>query len=581
MTTAHAKLGQILVNVELGSCLARFANSDRDEENIFRDHLLRNLEILLDDLKIPAEVLLVVGLGSHKTDIVASDYQLTVNCQKCRLLLPATVPRDVTAHELARLVARQIYHNRELLIDRFLSEAIWKSWMIVINENSLSKQFQQEFHDFLSLLILNYFNIERVKRSTASIIEATLNCTNANEWQVFGRPAETMHDCSQANERCEHLSRRYFEHAIFDLNNIRLSVILSEQSPLQTSADTQSLEEMLDKMRDDLYIELGVLIPRVIVDTDQKLQKYRFRIQINDVRFPSLFGLESGSFFVNESPAKLAQFNITAKSAINPTDGSRGSIIQDRDNTLEWCKSMDMPTWTPLEFIVLSISSEVRRNASKLLTAETVSFSIDLLRKEFPHLVASVVARFDIISLVSILRDLLYEQISIRNLQGILESLLTINGITRVDLSKYMVFSPNIEQLVPLCKDKTIENVDISDYSKYVRIPLIESYISNSYWAENKTLAIYQLDSLLEGRIRRLDADPLQEKEHNQLIQILYELTSVRPDPSQYPAVITNIDIRKRFRLLIEKELPQLAVLCYQELKAGMKLQLIEVISIT
>lgn len=68
-----------------------------------------------------------------------------------------------------------------------------------------------------------------------------------------------MHDCSQANERCEHLSRRYFEHAIFDLNNIRLSVILSEQSPLQTSADTQSLEEMLDKMRDDLYIELGVL----------------------------------------------------------------------------------------------------------------------------------------------------------------------------------------------------------------------------------------------------------------------------------------------------------------------------------
>lgn len=178
MTTAHAKLGQILVNVELGSCLARFANSDRDEENIFRDHLLRNLEILLDDLKIPAEVLLVVGLGSHKTDIVASDYQLTVNCQKCRLLLPATVPRDVTAHELARLVARQIYHNRELLIDRFLSEAIWKSWMIVINENSLSKQFQQEFHDFLSLLILNYFNIERVKRSTASIIEATLNCTN-------------------------------------------------------------------------------------------------------------------------------------------------------------------------------------------------------------------------------------------------------------------------------------------------------------------------------------------------------------------------------------------------------------------
>ena len=65
-----------------------------------------------------------------------------------------------------------------------------------------------------------------------------------------------------------------------------------------------------------------------------------------------------------------------------------------------------------------------------------------LLREAFPDLVNAVESRVELHELTEILRDLLGEELSIRDLRGILEALLTMRRPFETDESKGITFSP-------------------------------------------------------------------------------------------------------------------------------------------
>ena len=74
--------------------------------------------------------------------------------------------------------------------------------------------------------------------------------------------------------------------------------------------------------------------------------------------------------------------------------------------------------------LVLVVSAVVRRNAAALMSGEVVRLGFDQLRQAFPVLCAEAEDRLGAGLLAGVLRALLAEEISVRNLAVILEAML-------------------------------------------------------------------------------------------------------------------------------------------------------------
>jgi type III secretion protein V len=127
-----------------------------------------------------------------------------------------------------------------------------------------------------------------------------------------------------------------------------------------------------------------------------------------------------------------------------------------------------------------------------LITTEIVKKNIDMLETVHPVLVREALRRFDIKGLTRILRSLLDEEISIKDLRTVLEGLLAIRPSTVIDQSRYVVFFPYAINLCPVDKGDKVEDLD--DYSDCVRM-FVKRYISYKYTGGSNSLSVYLLFS--------------------------------------------------------------------------------------
>jgi len=525
-------LEQITVTVELDPSLERFSNPEKMEGRDLRTYLSRYLDDLAEDLMIPVEISLNISLGKDKDKFSTNSFQANINNQKCKIPLPTLIPQHVQTLELARSIAKEVYENRELIITAPLSEKIRENWSSKYQKDSLNNFSAKEFQEFLSALVRRGFSINRAEE----FIKASKN--KQSEWNA---------------EKC-------FEEAISGIDTTTITVFLSdtqyermvypdqEEEETQAIGDEEPIEKMFSMMQDGLYYELGLIIPKVRIDTDNSLEENGFRIQLNDLRFPPLKGLKQDQFLVNEIPERLYLLNLEAEGAINPANQSESAIVQNKENTLKICEKAGLTTWNPQGFIVLALSAAIRKNASSFLTKETVKYNTNTLQTPFPELIKTVLARFDIIDLTRILRDLLDEEISIRNLRAILEALLEINTPTDPNQNDYTLSIPETASLL--------------------RISL-KRYITNKYVISGNTLVVYLIDHQIETRIN--SDDELSEEERDQLIRAIYDQAGSFVEGKD-PIILTTIETRKKLKKLTEKEFPRLIVLCYEELATDLNI---------
>jgi len=525
-------LEQITVTVELDPSLERFSNPEKMEGRDLRTYLSRYLDDLAEDLMIPVEISLNISLGKDKDKFSTNSFQANINNQKCKIPLPTLIPQHVQTLELARSIAKEVYENRELIITAPLSEKIRENWSSKYQKDSLNNFSAKEFQEFLSALVRRGFSINRAEE----FIKASKN--KQSEWNA---------------EKC-------FEEAISGIDTTTITVFLSdtqyermvypdqEEEETQAIGDEEPIEKMFSMMQDGLYYELGLIIPKVRIETDNSLEENGFRIQLNDLRFPPLKGLKQDQFLVNEIPERLYLLNLEAEGAINPANQSESAIVQNKENTLKICEKAGLTTWNPQGFIVLALSAAIRKNASSFLTKETVKYNTNTLQTPFPELIKTMLTRFNIIDLTRILRDLLDEEISIRNLRAILEALLEINTPTDPNQNDYTLPIP-----------ETVSLLRIS----------LKRYITNKYVISGNTLVVYLIDHQIETRIN--SDDELSEEEHDRLIKAIYDQAGSFVEGKD-PIILTTIETRKKLKKLTEKEFPRLIVLCYEELATDLNI---------
>lgn len=335
----------------------------------------------------------------------------------------------------------------------------------------------------------------------------------------------------------------------------------------RSNADEGSLGSLLELMREGLFEELGLPIPLVSVVADNRLPIDTFSLAINGHTIPAVRGLAPDEFLVNDTPDRLALLSIEARSAVNPSTRAEAAIVRDTEYC-DVCRQAGLTVWGPAGFIALTLSSHVRARASSFLTPDITRFILDSHRTLFPALGEIVLTRFTTEQIRALLKYLLDEEVSIRDLRSILTNMVLVNGATTVDLSKYVVFplySAN------LCFVTYARAPFIDDYAEFVRTAL-KRQISNKYARGGDTLVVYLLDPQIEETIGELGGKVTEADRARLLSAVRAEFINL-PSLATKPVILTTLDLRRTLWKLIRDEFPDLAVVSYQELMPDMNIQ--------
>lgn len=308
------------------------------------------------------------------------------------------------------------------------------------------------------------------------------------------------------------------------------------------------IEEMIPRMRQALYADLGVRFPGVHVRTKAPTVGVdEYSIHLNEV--PIVRGkLIQNALLTNESEENLKRYNLPYTSYKNAL-GMPSLWVDNRHEQL--LKKAGIKFWGPLEVVILHLSYFYRHYANEFLGIQEVKGMLEFMEKSFPDLVKEVTRLIPLQKLTDIFKRLIQEQVSVKDLRTILESL---------------------AEWAQTEKDTVL-------LTEYVRSSL-KRYISFKYSQGQSVLSVYVLDPEIEdmvrGAIKQTSAGSYLALDPDSVQLILTGIrNTVAPPPpgGQPPVLLTAIDVRRFVRKLIEMEFPDVSVVSYQEIIPEIRIQ--------
>ncbi|MBN1479259.1 FHIPEP family type III secretion protein [candidate division KSB1 bacterium] len=366
------------------------------------------------------------------------------------------------------------------------------------------------------------------------------------------------------------------EHLIVELRSDKIQVQLPpeylKQLTLSHSAEGQTLFAL---MRDGLFYDHGLRFPDFSFALNESLKPNCFAFQINDLTTAPQLGLPPEKVLVNDTAERLRVLNISGIPALNPVQANEFSLIDVQDQDV--AENAGLTSWDQLGYLILCLSMELRRHGVCFVHLEQVEKNLNQLEESFPALVAAATEKYSIAQITQVLRALVAEELSIRNLRLILERHLHYDYII-VDSSKYIVFDdrlPLAEQPRKTWADKT------QNCTAFVRIGM-KAYTSHKYTRGQNSLVVYLLDPEIEQMIvqHQKNDDCLPEEKCDLLLNAIGEEVSTPPYSYNQPVLLTTSEVRNALRKVIDKEYPRLPVLSYPDLSPELNVRPIARISL-
>ena len=312
-------------------------------------------------------------------------------------------------------------------------------------------------------------------------------------------------------------------------------------------------------MADGLFDELGLRIPKIQLFAAEYLTGHQVRIIVGDAAPALRIGLAPDHLLCAEPAEDLAKRGITAVATTpNPANGRMCAIIAARDS-----EAVGSYTWDPVSYLILATAAELRRQSHLLVDVNSVERELAVLHELYPTLVLAALDRFTVGYLTRVVRILLTDRMSIRNLKAILESLLVTDLFDAVHR-----------------RDRLS---DADHGALEARIAMSRHVVQRT-----GTLRAYLLDSLLEREIKALidgenGAVDIRESDLEARRERIRAVVSgaLEPARDEPPVILISGAIRVRLRRLMLDQRPDLVVLAFEELPRDMQIQPLVTISLT
>ncbi len=301
------------------------------------------------------------------------------------------------------------------------------------------------------------------------------------------------------------------------------------------------LNRELVEVRKALYQDLGVPFPGIHLRFNENVTDGIYRILLQEVPL-SQGQMKKEHVFVRESAQNLEMMSIpfVEEKAFLPKIPSLWVPVTHKEQLV----AANIAFMEHSQLLTYHLSFILKKYAHEFLGLQETKFIMENMEKQFPELVREVQRVLPIQKICEVFQRLIQEDVSIRNLRTILNTLIEWGA-----------------------KEK--EPVMLTEH---IRASL-RRYVSYKFSSGQNMLAVYLLETEVEeqirGSIRQTSAGSylaLSPKIGKQLVQKVKEAVGDIASAQQRVVLLTAMDIRRYLRKLIEAELYELPVLSHQEL---------------
>jgi type III secretion protein V len=311
----------------------------------------------------------------------------------------------------------------------------------------------------------------------------------------------------------------------------------TDLTPLAEADGGAFVHKTLNAVRDELFFELGVRIPGIRVRTQAAyLGPGEYRILVDEV--PAGGGqVLPGALYALAPPGELAFLEVKSEGAVEPATGRAISrVTEEARSRLELAQ---VALRRPGELMADHLRAVLRARASSLLGLQEVQGLLEGLEAQAPVLVKEALQKVPLPLLVDVLRRLVQEQVSVRDLRAILEAL--VAPTTEGDASA----------LAERCRQA------------------LHRYLSHKF-APTGPLYAYLVDPEVEEALRASGPrGPAPEPERvAEILEGVRQLSA-----GGQTVLLTAPDVRRPLRKLCEGAFPDVAVLTYGELDGNLQIR--------
>ena len=325
-------------------------------------------------------------------------------------------------------------------------------------------------------------------------------------------------------------------------------IILDISEELSRALDYDKLNDELAALRRALYFDLGVPFPGINLRVARRLSGLVYELQICEIPLSS-GKLEPNMELARESQETLNMLGIAVTKGEDflPDVESLWVSTQDAERLVKG----NMTCMSHSRIIAYHLSLLLSRHASDFLGLQETKYLLDRMEERAPDLVHEVTRLLPVQRIAEVFQRMVQEQVSIRDLRGILEALIE--------------WSPKEKDIIML--------------TEYVRGALKRQICYAHSRGQNMLPAIL-LDPPVEETIRKsvrqtsagafLSLDPETSK---RFLDAVSDAAGDYRKQSQKPVLLASMDIRRYVRRLIEAKHYNLMVLSYQELTPEISVQ--------
>lgn len=340
--------------------------------------------------------------------------------------------------------------------------------------------------------------------------------------------------------------------AIRPLDTLELEVGYGLVPMVDASQDGELLER-IRSIRRQFAQKMGFVVPPIHIHDNLQLKPYEYNLLIRGAR---VGGSElTGQYLAMDSGAVIAQ--VGGSAVKEPVFGLPAVWIRSEDREQAQVNGYTVVDSTTV--IATHISETIRRYAHELVGRQEMQQLLDNVAVTAPKVVDELIpGQLGLGVVLRVVKNLLKEGVSIRDLRTILETLADYAGLTK---------DPDV-------------------LTEFVRQSL-GRFITDQFKMDEDTLYLVTLDREVEDLV----ADAIQPSDQGSFLAIepgaaQQIISSIRTMVDRFgpygaqPVVLASPTIRRHVKKLIERFVPHVAVLSHNEIPQNVKIQSLGVVSV-
>ena len=318
--------------------------------------------------------------------------------------------------------------------------------------------------------------------------------------------------------------------------------------PLVDKDKGAELLERVTRIRRESALDLGLVVPRIRIIDNMRLEPSEYCFKIKGVEVAR--GRIRMGWYLGINPGGVTE-DLPGEKTTDPTFGLPAIWIAEENR--ERAERAGYTVVDPPSIIATHLTEIIKRHASSILGRQEVQSIVDAIRKDYPAVVDEVMKICSLGEIQKVLQGLLREQVSIRNMVVILETLADYRPVT---------------------KDSTIL---IEKVRQSLARQICLQYVDDARTLHVLTIEPALVQKIVESRVDTVNGPiaALEPAEQRSWIRSLTRSVSSVQQAGYLPIILCPEEARILVKSSTEREVSDLVVLSVPEIANDIKVEAI------